>query len=298
MAGTQQDVDSDFKDYDGSTELGSSIDEKIENVIATLIGCLDDITGIDGWLASNGACRLQTKVNQHTSDTSYAITNTDNYLEIWITPTTADRTCTLPDPTNALNTNRKIKIVNKGDGTYKVTVNPNASEDIIVYSGNEEWQLSSFELLQAGDYAEFIQDPITNNWIKCNAPYWHIVDDPATGSILSKTTAWTADSFPSGEEVTFSNLPIGAIMARGVALIYDASSGGSRIAWRKSGNSNISNTPFASNENSHILIYENSVSIYQQAQVEFGLSYDRKTQFASYNTTTNFYLQYPYVYLQ
>jgi hypothetical protein len=278
--------------FDQNTKkVKDDLSQRLEDIPATLDGLLGDYFSLSGSTAAGGALRLKRPLNVVTSDNSYAGTTTDNYSEIWITPTTADRTYTFPDPTDAANDYRKIKIVNKGDGTYKVTVNPNASETINVMSGNEEWTLSSFELLQSGDWAEFISDG--TNWIKCNAPYWHKIENPGTGNFDSET-AWAsgADDFSNGLTVDYSSIiPLGAVFAHVSGRITGTISA---TYYRAYNDANISNTPNADTEYSHIL----NTSNYGFFDATLELGSDRKMQFTVANAASDLYIHYPRGYIQ
>jgi len=231
------------------------------------------------------------------SNANYNILDGDGYNEINIDPATENRTAKFPDPTATVNLNRKLKIRNGGDGSYKVLLAPFAAETFNVMSGNEEWTLTSFELLQAGDWAEFISDG--TNWIKCNEPYWHKFDNPATGTKFSKTDAWTADSFSSGIELTYSEAPIGSLAVRNVIAIT-GTTGGETLYYRKSGDTNISNTPDASTEYSHRVIYVVAPATpdWNTGQFVLYLSDDLKVQIASRFTTLDLFVFYPIEYLQ
>jgi hypothetical protein len=222
------------------------------------------------------------------NDSDYTILDDDNYTEIWIDPASADRDAVFPSPAD--NVNRKLKIKNVGDGTYKIVCNPDVAETFNVFSGDEEWTLATFELLQAGDWVEFISDG--TNWIKDNAPYWHKFSDPDTGNMDSKVAAWTADQFtPGGLEVTFSEAPVGSV---GVRCTIQQASTLSNIFYRKSGDLNISNTPNASVESSH-LILNSTVGL---EVIEFWLSSDLKIEIAVTHVDTDIFVFYPIGYLQ
>jgi len=220
----------------------------------------------------------------------YTILNNDYYDEVWDDPSSAHREVTFPDPTIAINLHRIIEIKNAGDGSYKITLLPDDTEKFIVYSGNEKWELTSFELLQAGDHAKFIGDG--SNWIKCNEPYWHKIDDPATGYSATKTGGWTADQFtPGGFEVTFAAIPLGSIAVQCLLQQY-ATRGG--VYWRKAGDAKVSNTPNADVEQSHY-IFDSQVSI---DVMLFWISDDFKIELAVTNVLTDIRFGYPSAYLQ
>jgi len=218
----------------------------------------------------------------------YAMLDNDDYEEYWFDPDGANRTFTYADP--AVNPYRKAKVRNIGDGTYKITLIPFDTEKLLVYSGNEKWELTSFELLQQDDWAEFQSDGA--DWAKCNTPYWHKISDPTVDTKASKTAGWTADQFtPGGLEVTFSEAPIGTIAIR--SAIQEASTL-SAVYWRKSGDSNISNTPNASLEYSHRLLISGGAFL----QAEIWLNSALQAQFAVVNVDTDLLVYYPMGYLQ
>ncbi len=224
------------------------------------------------------------------NNTNYNILDGDGYNEININPSSANREAKFPDPTLAVNLNRKLKIRNGGNGTHKITLTPFAAETFNVMSGNVEWTLLSFELLQAGDWCEFISDG--TNWIKCNEPYWHKFVNPGTGSLVSKAAGWTGDQFtPGGLEVTFASAPIGSIGVRCSIIIGGTKS---RTFYRKKNDSNISNTPNGSDELSHIIIDATDNS----SQVVLWMDEDKKIQIAVVNTATDIFVGYPVEYLQ
>jgi len=222
-------------------------------------------------------------------DEDYDILPNDDYDEIQIDPATGDRSANFPDATIAALVGRPICIRNIGDGSYKITFTLNGTDKIIIYSGNEKWELESFELLQAGDWAEFQSDG--TNWVKINAPYWHKVDDPATGNKAEQTSGWTADSFTGGLEVTFNSLPVGALIAK--APVYQVGTM-SEVYFRKSGDANISNTPNATGERSHRILS----SLDRMMPADLWLSSDLKTQIAVTSTDTDITVHYPIAYLQ
>ena len=212
----------------------------------------------------------------------------DGFSTIRISPDSADKAGNLP--TASANSGRKLRFENSGDGTYKVTVTPEGAEKVLVQSGNEEWELTSFELLQAEDWAEFKSDG--TNWVKINAPYWHKFDDPATGWKASKTSGWTADQFtPGGLEITFSEVPSGGLAVRSV---FRNATAQANTYYKKSGDSNVSNTPIATTEYSHLI--SNLLSNWHQ--VVMWLSSDLKVQIAVSDVNADTYFSYPIEYLQ
>lgn len=115
-------------------------------------------------------------------------------------------------------------------------------------------------------------------------------DDPPTGFKASKTSGWTADSFSGGLEITFTEAPAGTkavlcTVVQDTTLAY--------VFQRKSGDTNISNTPAASQEYSHFIL-DQTVGL---VHVLLWLSSDLKVQIAVSNTGQDIYVSYPIVYL-
>lgn len=123
---------------------------------------------------------------------------------------------------------------------------------------------------------------------------WKKIADPPTGWLASKTSGWTADSFSGGLEVDFSSVvPAGT---KAVRIFIELINNSSRVFYRKSGDSNISNTPNTSNERSHTLAFLNSTTAIGHL-VTLWLSSDYKAQFAAGNANTDLYISYPVEYL-
>jgi hypothetical protein len=125
---------------------------------------------------------------------------------------------------------------------------------------------------------------------------WHKVADPSTGNIASKTSGWTADEFQSTGstshfEVDFSSVvPAGAKAVR--VVVYQATTL-SAVYWRKAGDSNISNTPNASNEYSHMILSDQDGTVV----AEVWLSSSYKADFSVASANTDLYVCYPTEYL-
>jgi len=115
---------------------------------------------------------------------------------------------------------------------------------------------------------------------------WHKFEDPATGWLASKTSGWTADSFSGGLEVDFSAIvPVGT---KAVRVVFYQTISLSSTYWRKSGDTNISNTPNATGEFSHYV----NVNDYL-GQIGVWLSSDYKVQFAAADVSVDLYISYP-----
>ncbi len=127
---------------------------------------------------------------------------------------------------------------------------------------------------------------------------WHKYDDPTAGYIGTKTTWATADSFTAGLEIDFG---IAGVKREGMKAvrcnIRGAGTGDYPIYfYRKSGDTNISNTPNASGESSHELFRCNADKITSR-QCVIWLSADYKAQFTVRYTTQDIYISYPIEYL-
>jgi microcystin-dependent protein len=120
---------------------------------------------------------------------------------------------------------------------------------------------------------------------------WHKIADPPTGWISEKTSGWTSDSFSGGLEVDFSSVvPIGT---KAVRVLVNQVGTKSSVYYRKSGDSNISNTPGTSEEWSHFVLG----SIDSRVQAVIWLSSDYKAQFAVASTATDLQIAYPIEYM-
>jgi hypothetical protein len=121
---------------------------------------------------------------------------------------------------------------------------------------------------------------------------WHPVLNPGTGWFASKTSGWTADSFSDGLSVDFSSVvPAGTKAVRVYAFLSGTGGG---LYYRKNGDTNISNTPIASGENSHGLFWlpANCGSL-----VAVWLSTSYVAQFAIYDVNIDLYISYPVEYM-
>ncbi len=124
---------------------------------------------------------------------------------------------------------------------------------------------------------------------------WHPVEDPSTGWLATKTSGWTADSFSGGLEVDFSD--VGPDGKKAVRLVLISTAGSGYVYYRKSGDSNIANTPHAAGEASHRVYYHASAVYPVSEQVVVWLSSDGKAQFAVQLDTIDLYISYPAEYL-
>lgn len=119
---------------------------------------------------------------------------------------------------------------------------------------------------------------------------WRKINNPPTGALASLTSWGSTDSFTDGNEVTFDNLPAGTKAVKCHLRISGASGW---TFWRKSGDTNISNTPIASLEYANMLLYLANSAM----QAEIWLSSDYKAQFAVADLSIDMYISYPYAYL-
>jgi len=120
---------------------------------------------------------------------------------------------------------------------------------------------------------------------------WYKITDPATGAIATKTSGWTADSFSGGLTVDFSSaVPVGTKAVRIGWFIVTA---GSNIYYRKGSDSNISNTPGASGEYSHLLCTNATGG----GQWTIWISSTYTVDFAVSDVTTDLYIGYPVEYM-
>ena len=120
---------------------------------------------------------------------------------------------------------------------------------------------------------------------------WHKITDPPTGTFASKTAGWTADNFSGGLfEVDFSSLvPSGTRAVRASMFMQTTSA---NAYYRKSGDTNISNTPNASSEWSHRISNREGVFI-----AVLWLSADYKVQFAVADVSQDLYVLHPIEYM-
>ena len=122
---------------------------------------------------------------------------------------------------------------------------------------------------------------------------WHKFEDPSTGWFASKVAGWTADQFtPGGLEVDFSLVaPKGTRATR--VVIYQATAL-SDVYYRKSGDTNVSNTPGAASEYSHRILAVNDANMIIAV---IWLSADYKAQLTVSNVNTDLYIAFPIEYM-
>jgi len=150
----------------------------------------------------------------------------------------------------------------------------------------------NFELAGTGRTTETVK--ANADAIAAIGPTWKKFTDPATGWLATKTTGWTADSFSGGLEVDFTAVvPAGT---KAVLVVIRSLTAAGDTFHRKSGDTNISNTPNASGEHSHrAVIYVGS--IYAADIIDVWLSTEYKAQFAVTDINQDIYIAYPIEYL-
>ena len=84
---------------------------------------------------------------------------------------------------------------------------------------------------------------------------------------------------------------------KAVRVVMHKADAQSHMFWRKSGDSNISNTPNASSEWTHRLYNSAAYEVNCSKQVVLWLSSDYKVQISSSATGTDLYVSYPLGYL-
>ena len=130
-----------------------------------------------------------------------------------------------------------------------------------------------------------------------DAPSWDKITNPGTGWLASKTTAWTTDQFvPGGLTVDFSStVPVGT---RAVCITAFAYMTTVNIFWRAGGDTNISNTPEASNEKSARLFYGSGLpSLMIPVVVWLSATYTVDFAMIWASGNDDFYISYPIAYL-
>ena len=143
---------------------------------------------------------------------------------------------------------------------------------------------------QAHNLANSWQQPID---AEPGGGQWHKFEDPGTGWFATKVAGWTADQFtPGGLEVDFG--PVKREGMRAVRVFIVIESAVEVALWRKSGDTNISNTPFASSEFSHELLWQGGSD---RGQCVIWLSSDYKAQFAVTGVNADLYIAHPVEYL-
>ena len=162
----------------------------------------------------------------------------------------------------------------------------------VTITGEGESTLSDKNILSAnkctGNTVADITDGGTDT-IKLGG--WHKIADPPTGWFASKAAGWTADQFtPGGLEVDFSaQVPADTLAIRCIVWQQTVTS---YVYYRKSGDANISNTPNATGEMSHLILTPSETI----EQAVLWLSADYKVEFAVTDVLTDLYIAYPIEY--
>ena len=278
----RDDWDIEFPD---DVEIGGDLDIG-EDLLVTRHAYVGSWLGVVGELCAPFFRSEALDTSPHTPE--------DDDLSVLYEITTGAGDFTFNLPTAAANADRRLWILKADAGAGAVIIDGEGAE--VIY--NQDQSYTTLELWHQGDWALLWCDGA--QWWKVNGPTWHKVSDPAVDWLGSKTAGWTADSFTSGWEVDFSAVvPAGTKAVRLFTLLYDAGGGLGRIWWRKSGDTNISNTPGAGQEWSHQLFYliGDAGPNYLSEQVVLWLSADYKVQIAVEATDFDVYLAYPIEYL-
>ncbi len=234
---------------------------------------------------------------------SYTFTAGDGVTDLFVTTGASEAVVTLCR--SAQVPGRVVRVWKADDGAGEVKIVGNTT-------GSVTETISGYAAVYAGlryQHADIYQDGTTNFNVgqyiqpvalEPSGGTWHPVLDPATGFFASKTAGWTADRFSAatgGWEVDFSTAGIPAgVKAIRVTMASDSTAAGHSIWTRKCGDTNISNTPSASNEHSHRIWTTPCVpAIYPQVVV--WLSSDYKAEFAVGNVDVNIWLAYPSEYM-
>jgi hypothetical protein len=225
MAGTPQDWDSDFKDYDGSTQTGNTIDNKIENVIATIEDRLQGSFALDGSTAAAGALPIKRLRNTITvSSANYTITDADRVSHVLVTTGASDRTITLP--TAADNEGVELTITKVDAGAGHVIVDGEGAE--VIY--NQNTSFASIEIWLQFSFITIICDG--TQWIKINSPCLHFLDESDRSSSwllnVNPTTSWAEADLsayvPPGTLAIYGLMSIVLADADGIILLRDGTS--------------------------------------------------------------------------
>ena len=216
---------------------------------------------------------------------AYTVKDSDRNPVIFADTVGGNITVTLPTAAdNAL----KLVTVIKTSNDNVLTVDGEGAEVIVV----ADTDFASVEMWNKGHKHDLLCDG--TQWWKTNPLEWHKVQDPAVDWLDSMVVGWTADRFTlatGGFEVDFSTcVPAGTKAVR--VAIYKSGTRDSVYA-RKEGDTNIFNTPVASQEYSHIIIPGDDVG----GLIVLWLSDDYKVEIAVANALTDVQVAYPGDYL-
>lgn len=224
----------------------------------------------------------------------YTILDDDHFTHFIVTAT-ATTTVTLP--TLAANQERPLNFINARSSLNSLIITGEGAENI------ERW--NSVYIEKKFDRLEIYGGP--SEWLRISGPIqpvsgetsggtWYKYLNPTVSSIGIKTTGWTSDRFTTatgGMEVDFG---VAGVKREGMkavrATIQQAGTKGT-VYYRPKGDTNISNTPNASNEFSHRILTGGD----DLAVTTFWLSSDYKAEIAVTSTATDIYVAYPIEYL-
>ena len=210
---------------------------------------------------------------------AYTVQDSDRNPVIFADTVGGNITVTLPTAAdNAL----KLVTVIKTSNSNTLTIDGEGAETLVV----ADVEFAAVELWNKGEKIELLCDGVS--WWQMNPCEWHYVQDPATGFAGVMAAGWTADQFtPGGLEVDFTGaVPLGARTA-GIYVFQESTK--SRVFWRASGDANISNTPGATGERSHEIMYAAD----DGTPLDVSLSDDYKTEFAVTSINTDLSVSYP-----
>jgi len=220
------------------------------------------------------AAEIKKHRNSKSVSANHVILDNDGYALFYVSISS-----TISLPTAADNEDRQITIMHAGaSGT--VTIEGENAETIDGFS--------NVQLMQRHDFVKIISNGL--NWLKLNSVSWHKIANPSTGYMAEKTTWASADSFSAGLEVTFTGIPTGT---KAVRVMFTQMTHDGGVYYRKSGDTNISNTPSADTERSHELSY----NTFEIMQCVIWLSSDYKAQFTVAHTDIDIYISHPIEYL-
>lgn len=226
------------------------------------------------------------------SGENYTITDTDGFTIIAVTTGASDRTVTLP--TLADNQGRILTFVKVDDGAGELVIDGEGAETIEGFASLYIGRRYGFLTVYA-DSASWLRiggaiQPVSG---EPSGGTWHKYDNPSTGFIVNKASGWTADSFSGGLEVDFGIAGVLRAGMKAVRVPIKQATTLSRVFYRKSGDTNISNTPNASSEFSHRILF----STESEKVAVIWLSADYKAQFAVTNVNTDLAVYYPIEYM-
>ena len=202
----------------------------------------------------------------------------DGVGTVIVTPSTATASVAIPAASD--DDGRELLIMKSGTGAGYIQI------WATIESAGKEFTL--FELAQDNDFIKIKSDG--TNWIKINPPYWHSIINPSVGWKVQYSAAWTADVFGGHILDLAASLPAGALKT---TILYNQTTNTNAWYNRALNDSNISDTPSAANERSHMM----GAGIIA-SRVELWLDINRQTEFASSHADVDLDISYPSDYLQ